>query len=95
VDAQTRTTLQDELVRIWTSTQKTVLFITHDIAEAILLADRIGVMKAGPGSGLYDVIPVRLPRPRSRADQEFGKLYEQISDLIAAQVAQHGKPGAQ
>ncbi len=43
VDAQTRTRLQDELVDIWEKTRKTVLFITHDISEAVLLADRIGV----------------------------------------------------
>src|SRR5437870_9477166 len=52
LDAQTRAVMQDELSRIWEETQRTVLFITHDIAEAITLADRIGLMRAPPESGI-------------------------------------------
>ena len=60
VDAQTRTRLQDELVDIWDKTSKTILFITHDISEAVLLADRIGVMTKGPGARLGEIITVEL-----------------------------------
>src|SRR4029079_4189761 len=64
LDAQTRTHLQDELVDIWGKTRKTILFITHDIGEAVLLADRIGVMTRGPGAHVGEIIEVDLPRPR-------------------------------
>src|SRR5215471_18321703 len=82
LDAQTRTRLQDELVEIWRQTRKTVLFITHDIAEAVLLADRIGVMTRGPGAHIDEIIPVELPRPRRRGSAGFGELWEKINALI-------------
>jgi NitT/TauT family transport system ATP-binding protein len=86
LDAQTRAELQDEVVRIWMETHKTILFITHDIGEAILLGDRIGVMRHGPGSNIREIIPVTLPRPRTRATLEFGQLYERINRLIIEEV---------
>jgi NitT/TauT family transport system ATP-binding protein len=86
LDAQTRTELQDELIRIWSETKKSVLFITHDIAEAIVLSDRIGIMSSGPGSRIKELIEVDLPRPRTRSNQKFGELYELISKLIHDQV---------
>lgn len=86
LDAQTRAELQDEVVRIWMETRKTILFITHDIGEAILLGDRIGVMRHGPSSNIRETISVNLPRPRSRATLEFGQLYEQINRLIVEEV---------
>jgi NitT/TauT family transport system ATP-binding protein len=82
VDAQTRTRLQDELVDIWDKTRKTVLFITHDISEAVLLADRIGVMTKGPGARIGEIITVGLQRPRRRGSAEFGDLWEKINALI-------------
>jgi NitT/TauT family transport system ATP-binding protein len=82
VDAQTRTRLQDELVDIWDKTRKTVLFITHDISEAILLADRIGIMTNGPAARIGTIIPVELPRPRRRGSADFGDLWENINALI-------------
>jgi len=82
LDAQTRTRLQDELVDIWGKTRKTVLFITHDIAEAVLLADRIGVMTGGPGAHIGEIIPVDLPRPRRRGSAGFGELWGKINALI-------------
>jgi NitT/TauT family transport system ATP-binding protein len=86
LDAQTRSELQDELVRIWTETRKTILFITHDISEAILLGDRIGVMRRGPGSNIREIFKVTLPRPRNRASQGFGELYEEINRIIKEEV---------
>lgn len=86
VDAQTRAELQDEFVRIWTETGTTALFITHDISEAILLGDRIGVMSRGPNSRIREILSVDLPRPRNRANPEFGQLYERINSIIKEEV---------
>ena len=86
LDAQTRSILQDELVQLCTKMQRTVLFITHDITEAILLGDRVGIMRSGPASALKDIIPVELPRPRRRSSPEFGELYERINSSISEEV---------
>ncbi|MDF2925383.1 MAG: transporter ATP-binding protein [Paenibacillaceae bacterium] len=67
VDAQTREVLQDELLRIWEETKKTIIFITHSIDEAVALADRVAVMSANPGS-IKEIVKVGLPRPRSVGD---------------------------
>ena len=61
VDAQTRMTLQEELTRIWEQRRCTVLFITHDVAEAVFLANRVIVLSAG---AVLDDIAIHLPRPR-------------------------------
>ncbi|WPB59189.1 ABC transporter ATP-binding protein [Xylophilus sp. GOD-11R] len=82
VDAQTRTSLQDELAQIWEADRKTVLFITHDISEAILLADRIGIVSKGPRSHLLQVLDNDLPRPRRRSSPRFGELWEEINALL-------------
>jgi NitT/TauT family transport system ATP-binding protein len=82
LDAQTRSHLQDELCEIWGKTRKTILFITHDIAEAVLMADRIGVMTRGPGAQVREIIPVDLPRPRRRSSAGFGEMWERINALI-------------
>jgi NitT/TauT family transport system ATP-binding protein len=86
LDAQTRNELQDELVRIWSETKKTIMFITHDIAEAILMSDRVGVMSSGPNARIREIVTVDLPRPRSRASVEFGRLYERINQHIVEEV---------
>jgi ABC-type nitrate/sulfonate/bicarbonate transport system ATPase subunit len=64
LDAQTRSLMQELLLRVWEQTHKTVLFVTHDIEEAILLADRIYVMTARPGR-IKREVKVPLPRPRT------------------------------
>lgn len=81
VDAQTRESLQDELLDIWQETAKTILFVTHDVEEAVRLADRVVVMGKNPGS-IREIIEVDLARPRSRADAAFGEYYEQVRELI-------------
>ena len=86
LDAQTRAMLQDELARIWLEFKRTVLFITHDISEAIILGDRIGVMKAGPGSALHEVIVNDLGRPRSRGTPDFAAMYSRIEHSVSAEV---------
>jgi NitT/TauT family transport system ATP-binding protein len=88
LDAQTRSLLQDDLMRISMRTERTILFITHDIAEAITLADRIGVMTAGPESFIKQIFEVTLPRPRRRGSAAFGELYDQIQAILADEVQQ-------
>ena len=63
LDAQTRTMMQENLLEIWSEFHNTVVFVTHDIDEAVFLSDRIVVMSASPGRIIAD-IPVTLPRPR-------------------------------
>jgi NitT/TauT family transport system ATP-binding protein len=85
VDAQTRETLQEELMRIWEKTKKTIIFITHSIEEAVLLADRVVVMTPNPGR-IKDVIQVDFPRPRSaegmRLSSDFNFLSHHIWELL-------------
>jgi NitT/TauT family transport system ATP-binding protein len=86
LDAQMRSILQGELVQLWQTTRATVLFITHDIAESLILADRIGLMSAGPQARILEMIDVRLSRPRRRGSVEFGRLYEQIDGMLSEEV---------
>jgi nitrate/nitrite transport system ATP-binding protein len=68
IDALTRGVIQDELVRMWTASRNTVFMVTHDVDEAILLSDRIALMTSGPEARLAEVLDVKIPRPRTRAD---------------------------
>ena len=81
VDAQTRDMLHEELLRIWGETEKTVLFVTHDVEEAVKLADRIVVMSRGPGS-VREVVDVPLDRPRNRTEPAFAEIHERVLSLI-------------
>jgi NitT/TauT family transport system ATP-binding protein len=82
LDMVMRTGLQEEIIRIWRDQQKTIVFVTHDIEEAIYLADRIAIMKQFPGR-IDKVIEVNLPRPRQRASYSFYTLKEEIYRQIA------------
>jgi len=81
VDAQTRDMLHDELLRIWTETGKTVLFVTHDVDEAVTLADRVVVLTGSPGH-VHEIVDVDLERPRHRTDEVFAEHEAHIRSLI-------------
>lgn len=78
LDAMTRRTMQKELVRIWSQTKKTVVFVTHDIQEAILLGGRIGIMSQGPSSKISHIYEIPLDYPRDVSAAEFYEYYKQI-----------------
>jgi len=88
LDAQIRQVMAVELLKIWERDRKTIVFITHDIDEAVFLADRVIVMSASPGRVL-EIIPVDLPRPRPltlRNDPNFVEYRKRIWDLLEEQV---------
>jgi len=85
LDALTRRRMHVELLRIWESTQTTIVFVTHDIAEAISLADRIAIMTLGPRSRIKEIIDVEMTRPRDPGDQRFGMFFGRIEALFAAE----------
>ena len=88
LDAHTRAAMQRELMNIWRTTGKTVLFITHDIEEAVILATRIGIMHAGPASKLKGTIDVTLSdSERERTDDRFIAVYRQVHAMIRDEVA--------
>jgi NitT/TauT family transport system ATP-binding protein len=78
LDAMTRKTMQKELSNIWRETNKTVIFVTHDIHEALLLGQRIGVMSKGPSSQITDIYDVPLSYPRDFTSVEFNDVYKKI-----------------
>ena len=78
LDAMTRRTMQNELIRIWRETNKTVIFVTHDIQEAIILGQKIGIMSVGPESEIDTTYEVDLPYPRDITSVEFNKYYKQV-----------------
>jgi len=90
LDAQTRTSLQDSLAAIWERARSTVLFITHDISEALILGDRIGVMTSGPRAGLHTVMENDLSRPRARGTAEFSERYRELEDAVTQAKARRG-----
>ena len=81
LDAQLKLILQDELLRIWQTTRKTVVFVTHDLDEAVTLADRVVVISARPGT-IKAIVPIDLPRPRDvftvRRNERFGEHFDAV-----------------
>jgi len=89
LDAQTRSLLGEELVRVWQGTRRTVLFVTHSVEEAIFLADRLIVMTRRPGRIKAD-LPITLPRPRDPAADDFNSLRREVTRLIRSEVDELG-----
>ena len=88
LDALTRRTLQDELLRLWQKLRKTVVFVTHSIEEAIYLADRVVVMTYRPGTIKRDQ-HIELPRPRDPSSNEFNALKRELALLVTAEQERH------
>jgi len=86
LDALTRGTIQEELVKIWGKSRKTVFMITHDIDEAILLSDRIFLMTNGPNARIAESVVIDLPRPRTRAEiihhPDYYKIRNHLVDFL-------------
>jgi NitT/TauT family transport system ATP-binding protein len=89
LDAQTRLILQDELLRLWQGTGRTIVFVTHDIVEAIALSDRIAIFTSVPGS-IKDIRGVDLPRPRDvfhiHETPGFSDIYDQIWEDLREEI---------
>jgi len=82
LDIHTRQRMEGELLQLWSETKQTVVFVTHDLEEAIALSDEVAVLSAGPASHIVGIYPVDLSRPRDvinlRTDAEFTALYAKI-----------------
>jgi NitT/TauT family transport system ATP-binding protein len=87
LDALTRRRMHAVLLSIWERTGKTVVFVTHDIAEAILLGDRIGMMSVGPQSTISKIFELDFPRPRDLTHPKVAQLFHEIEALLAPDVA--------
>jgi NitT/TauT family transport system ATP-binding protein len=89
LDVQTRTLMENELLDLWSQTAASVVFVTHDLEEAISLADRVFVFTAAPAT-LKQTYSIDLPRPRNvteiRFDPRFTRLYGQIWEDLRAEV---------
>jgi nitrate/nitrite transport system ATP-binding protein len=92
LDALTRATLQDELMRIVQKTGATVLMVTHDVDEAVLLSDRVAMMTNGPAARIGELLEVSLPRPRERLalahDARFMELRARVLEFLYEKQAQ-------
>jgi|SRR5690625_61119 len=87
LDAQTRIVMQHELDRIWRERRSTVVFVTHDIDEALVLADRIAVMTAGPEANIKSTYQIDLERPRNEDSADYVTLRHKIREDISNEVA--------
>jgi NitT/TauT family transport system ATP-binding protein len=90
LDVQTRQLMENELLELWARNRKSVLFITHDLEEAISLADRVVVLSAGPAACPIGQFAIDLPRPRDVAEvrltKRFLELHQHIWELLKAEV---------
>jgi NitT/TauT family transport system ATP-binding protein len=78
LDAITRRRMHAALLEVWERTKRTIVFVTHDIMEALTLADRIAMMSIGPGSRIAHMIELDMPRPRNPGDPGLGRLFTQL-----------------
>ena len=89
LDAMTRGILQDELERIWRATEVTVLFVTHDVSEAVRLGDRVVLLSSRPGR-VIEEFPISLPRPRHTDSAEVNEAVHAITERLRDEVRRHG-----
>lgn len=99
LDALTRGVIQDELIKIWSETQQTVFMITHDVDEAILLADRILLMTNGPGAKVAESVQISIERPRNRAliveNPAYYRIRNYLVNFLVNRSAEHADQGDQ
>jgi len=98
LDVQTRSLMENELLDLWSQDRKSVVFVTHDLEEAISLSDRVVVLSAGPASRPIGEFPVHLPRPRDvsevRLTPQFLELHKTIWEALKVEVQKtHAKAG--
>jgi NitT/TauT family transport system ATP-binding protein len=96
LDAQTRQLMQEELLAIWERTRQTILYVTHNIHEAVWMADRVVVLSRRPGR-VVEIVPVKLPRPRSEAmlgEPGFVQAADRVWSLIKSQARDALREGA-
>jgi NitT/TauT family transport system ATP-binding protein len=90
LDAQTRQIMGNLLLSLWAADRRAVLFVTHDLEEAIALSDRVVVMSAGPAATIIGDFPVTLPRPRDiaevRLEPDFHRVYKEIWSNLRTEV---------
>ncbi len=95
LDALTRATLQDELMKIMAKSGATAVMVTHDVDEAVLLSDRIVMMTNGPSAGIGEILTVDLPKPRSRLELAEDKTYNHLrSEVLRFLYERHAKKAA-
>ena len=96
LDAQTKWLMQDMLLRLWQRQQQTIVYVTHDIREAILLSDRVFVMRGRPGTVLRE-FAIPLPRPRNLLDKKYGAMIQDLTQhiwsLLEADIRQNWQQG--
>ncbi|MGH2727308.1 MAG: ABC transporter ATP-binding protein [Actinomycetota bacterium] len=90
LDAMTRDVLHDEFERIWRETRLTVLFVTHNVREAVRLGDRVVLLSSRPGRVVHE-FPVNIPRPRRMDDHGVSDLAGKITDRLREEVRRHGR----
>jgi len=95
LDAQTRSLMQAELLRIWQRSRKTVIFVTHDVHEAVFLAERIAVMSARPGR-IKEIVDARVDRhdPEVQRTPQFLEMVDHVWNLVRAEAIQAQRSGA-
>ena len=94
LDAMTRDLLHDELERIWRERELSVLFVTHNVREAVRLGDRVVLLSSRPGTVIED-FPITLPRPRRTDSTEVAELASSITDRLRQEVLRHARPSRQ
>jgi nitrate/nitrite transport system ATP-binding protein len=95
LDALTRAQLQDELLKIVAKTGSTVIMVTHDVDEAVLLSDRIVMMTNGPAATIGEILEVNLPRPRNRLELAGDAEYMRLrSEVLRFLYERHARPAA-
>ena len=92
LDVITRMELQDELMRLWETERKTVLMVTHDVDEAILLADRVVMMTNGPAATVGEIVAVPFARPRDRLQIVDNPLYERVRSQLITFLEERANP---